>query len=142
MRKGILVAIITVFVTIAIAAVFTGCGEDSGQVIEKVQSQFQENYGTEVQNLESALAELQNDSTYDSVDSLQAAFSDIESAFDDLVSAVEEGTGENISALENAFDSLKEDVSNISSDESLEENMDSLKAAAQDVSDALQELDQ
>ena len=128
--------------TVAIAAVLSGCGEESGQVVEKVQSQFQENYGAEVQNLESALAELQDDSTYDSVDSLQAAFSDVESAFDDLVSAVEEGAGEDITALENAFDSLQEEVSDISSDASLEENMDNLKAAAQDVSDALQGLDQ
>jgi ABC-type transport system involved in cytochrome bd biosynthesis fused ATPase/permease subunit len=133
MRKGILIAIVMGFVSMAIVATFSGCGE-------KVQEKAQTTYATEVQNLETALAGMQDPVTYDSVDNLQAAFSEVEAAFDDLVAAVEKESSANLTGLQKAFDSLEEAVANISSDESLQEKTDTLQAAAQDMSDALQQF--
>lgn len=137
MRRGILISIVMVFVLTAAVAAFAGCG---GKVKEKVQTAAQTTYETEVQNLKTALAAMQDPSTYDSVDNLQAAFSEVESAFNALVASVKEESGAKITGLQQAFDSLKEAVANISSDQSLQQKVDTLQAAAQNMSGALQQL--
>ena len=135
MRKNILVPLVVLFVLAGAIAAFAGCGE--GEVIEKVQSLTSSS--PEVQALKTALTGMLQPSTYDSMESFEAAWAEVESAYDDVVTAAS-AAGQDIGDLEDAFAGLKEAVAGVTSDASLETKVDDIKDAVEDVQNAVKAI--
>ena len=135
MRKNILVPLVILFVLAGAIATFAGCGE--GEVIEKVQSLTSSS--PEVQALKTALTGMLQPSTYDSMESFEAAWAEVESAYDDVVTAAS-AAGQDIGDLEDAFAGLKEAVAGVTSDASLETKVDGIKDAVEDVQNAVKAI--
>ena len=92
MRKSLIVSLVVMFVLVGLVATLAGCGTDSNE----------EAYNTDVENLKTAVAGMTESSTYESVDSLDAAWSEVESAYDDVVTSAQ-AAGKKITDLQDAF---------------------------------------
>jgi ABC-type phosphate transport system substrate-binding protein len=135
MRKSILVPLVIVCVLAGAMATFAGCG--NGEAVEKVQSLTSSS--PEIQALKSALSVMLQPSTYESMDTFEAAWAEVESAYDDVVTAAD-AAGQDIGDLEDAFAGLKDAVAGVTSDASLETKVNDIKSAVEDLQNAVKAI--
>jgi hypothetical protein len=134
MRTRIVVGLVMIVVlSVGVAFIATGCGESDS---EKAQDAYDE----DVQSLKDAVSELQNPDTYDSLDSLKAAFQDVGSAYDDTVESGQDVADAKISDTQDAYDELKDDINDIDSDQTLSEQIDAVNDAIQNFADQVNNI--
>jgi hypothetical protein len=134
MRTRIVVGLVMIVVlSVGVAFIATGCGESDS---EKAQDAYDE----DVQSLKDAVSELQNPDTYDSLDSLKAAFQDVGSAYDDTVESGQDVADAKISDAQDAYDELKDDINDIDSDQSLEQQANAIKDAVENFADQVNNI--
>jgi hypothetical protein len=134
MRTRIVVSLVMIVVlSVGVAFIATGCGESDS---EKAQDAYDE----DVQSLKDAVSELQNPDTYDSLDSLKAAFQDVGSAYDDTVESGQDVADAKISDTQDAYDELKDDINDIDSDQTLSEQIDAVNDAIQNFADQVNNI--
>lgn len=134
MKKVSIALLMTVVVFLAGSALFVdGCGQSDAE-------KAQETYDQDVADLKAAVDELKKPDTFDSIDSLKAAFQNVQSAYDDAVASGRDVANARISQVEQAYNQLKEDVANISSDQTLSEKLDALNDAVQNFADELDKV--
>jgi hypothetical protein len=135
MRKSIFVPLVILFMLAGVIATFAGCG--NGEVVEKVQSLTSSS--PEIQALKSALSVMLQPSTYESMDTFEAAWAEVETTYDDVVTAAS-AAGQDIGDLEDAFAGLKDAVAGVTSDASLETKVNDIKNAVEDVQNAVKAI--
>ncbi len=133
MRKSIFVPLVIMFMLVGALATLAGCGEKAQEVKQDLSS------NPDVQELKAALTVMTQSSTYDSIDTFEAAWSQVESAYDAVVTDAQ-AIGQDISGLEDAFASLKDSVSNISSDETLQQKATDIQSAVKDFQNAVKAI--
>lgn len=136
MKKRALTALAVSFLTLAVmTASLAGCGEK----VKEAWAQLPDY--SEAKQLAAALSVMLQSSTYESTETIQAAWTDVEDAYEDLVKAVDEKkdvAGEKITNLEEAFNSLDSAVSSLTSDMTPQEKLNKVKAAVMEVEDLVQ----
>ena len=81
--------------------------------------------------------------TYESVDTIKAAWAGVESAYDDFITAAEDKkdiASDKLADLEAAFNGLKAAITNLGSDQPLTEKVATVKAAVEVFNYALSQL--
>lgn len=111
----------------------SGCGQSEAE-------KAQETYDQDVADLKAAVQELQNPGTYDSLDSLKAAFQNVQTAYNDAVTSGKDVTNAKISQAQDAFDQLKEDITSIPSDQTFAEKLDAVNEAVQKFADEIDKI--
>jgi len=129
MRKSILVALVITFVLAGVVATFAGCGSDDEQAT----------YESDLDKLKSAIATMTESSTYESIESFEAAWDDVESAYDDLVISANVA-GKKIDNLKDAWGGLLDAIGNITSEQSLQQKINEIKSALKDLDDAVKAI--
>jgi len=129
MKKGILVSVVLVCVLAAIMAALAGCGSDDEEAT----------YESDLDKLKSAISTMTESSTYESLESFEAAWADVESAYDDLVISANVA-GKKIDNLKDAFNGLVDAIGNITSEQSLEQKVNAIKSALEDLDDAIKAI--
>lgn len=133
--RGIVVLLV---LTLAVfAATLAGCGEKAKEAVSQLPD------SAELSQLTDAIAVMGQSSTYESVDSIKAAWSGVESAYDDFVKAAQDKqdiASDKLTDLQAAFDGLKAAIANLGSDQSLSEKVATVKAAVEVFNYALGQL--
>ncbi len=129
MRRKLLISLVITFVLAGVVATLAGCGTDSTQ----------EAYNTDVENLKTAVAGMTESSTYESIDNFQVAVAEVQAAYDSVVTSAQ-AAGKKITDLQDAFGGLKAAIGNVTSDQSLEQKVDAIKAAVEDLSNAIKAI--
>lgn len=129
MRRKLLISLVITFVLAGVVATLAGCGTDSTQ----------EAYNTDVENLKTAVAGMTESSTYESIANFQVAVAEVQAAYDSVVTSAQ-AAGKKITDLQDAFGDLKAAIANVTSDQSLEQKVDAIKAAVEDLSNAIKAI--
>jgi archaellum component FlaC len=132
MRKSILVSVVIVFVLAGVVATLAGCGSSS-------EDDAQATYESDVDKLKSAIAAMTESGTYESIESFEAAWEDVEKAYDDLVISANVA-GKKITDLTDAFEGLVDAIGNVTSEQSLEQKVNEIKSALEDLDNAVKAI--
>lgn len=129
MKRGILVSVVIVCIVAGLVAILAGCGSNDEQAT----------YESDLDKLKSAIAVMTESSTYESMDSFEAAWGDVKSAYDDLVISANVA-GKKIDNLKDAWGGLVDAIGNITSDQSLQQKVNQIKSALEDLDNALKAI--
>jgi outer membrane murein-binding lipoprotein Lpp len=130
--KKTIAMVLVLVITVSLAAVLAGCGNS--------EQKAKENLSTDIQQLNTDLAALLNPNTYKSLDSFQAAWTKIRSQYDKTATDATAVKSAEFADVQSSYNDLKKAVSNISSIQSLQQNIDSVLAAGTKFLTALQAL--
>lgn len=131
LKKAIALVLVLLF-TLTLTAVLAGCNNS--------QQQAEQNLSADIQQLTTDMSALLNPATYKSLDSFQAAWKKIGAQYDTTAAAAQDVKNVQFADVKTAYDNLKSSIQNISSSQSLEQNISSVLAAGQQFLTALQDL--
>jgi hypothetical protein len=125
-----------VLVLVCAAAALAGCGEKAKEAWAQLPDY------SEAKQFAAALAVMLDPATYESTESMKAAWADVKDAYDFLVAAVEEKgdvATDKVTNLEEAFSSLEAAVSSLTSDMTPQEKINKIRAAVMECQDLVQQ---
>ncbi len=135
-RKNSAVFLMLVLV-LTVTAVIAGCGEKAKEAWAQLPDY------SEAKQFAAALTVMTDQATYQSKESLQAAWTDVTDAYDDLIAAVEakgDVAADKVTNLEEAFNSLEAAVTSVvNSDMTPQEKLNKVKAAVMECQDLVQQ---
>ncbi|MHB8896867.1 MAG: hypothetical protein ACYC99_17070 [Candidatus Geothermincolia bacterium] len=131
-RKTVVMVLVLVFALTFLAA-FAGCGGES-------KTQEKQNLATDLEGLQLSLTELVNPNSYKSFSTFDATWKNIQKEYDKVVADAEKLKGTEIADLKSAYNDLKKSLTNINSDQSLQEKANSIIIASTSFLAALQQL--
>ncbi|MBN2028275.1 MAG: hypothetical protein JW854_16110 [Actinobacteria bacterium] len=129
MKKGILISVVLVCVLAVIMAALASCGSEDEEAT----------YESDLDKLKSSISKMTESKTYESMESFEAAWDDVKSAYDDLVVSANVA-GKKIDNLKDAFQGLVDAIGNITSEQSLEQKVNGIKSALEDLDDAVKAI--
>jgi ElaB/YqjD/DUF883 family membrane-anchored ribosome-binding protein len=130
--KKTIALVLVLVITVSLAAVLAGCGNS--------EQTAKENLSADLTQLNTDLSAILNPATYSSLDSFKAAWQKISAQFSKTATAAESVKSIEFANVQSAYNDLKSAVSDVSSSQSLQKNINSVLAAGQKFLTALQDL--
>ncbi len=122
MKKGITILLALLVALAVTVAAIAGCGSTT-------PAQARTELNTQLQNLKTALTEFTNPATYTSTDSMKSAAKNVQKQFDNVITAAKDVKDVSTSKLSSAWDQLSKSISNLSSNQSLNQKVDAVQSA-------------